>query len=237
MQRDLLQHERLSNLGKMSNMILHDIRNPVAVLKGYAQMLTSVAGDPVRVQEFARRIATEAERLGHLSGELLDYARGEVRLDMSVIAPSVLVEEARSYLDGQIRGTPIACEISVRNDEPLVADYARMVRVLINLLDNARKACRTGGTIRITVERRENMAAIAVADSGEGMSEEVSARIFEPFFSRSSGGGTGLGMVIARNIVDAHGGTLEVTSREGSGTTVTILLPTALPGQGDSDTD
>jgi signal transduction histidine kinase len=231
MQRDLLQHERLSNLGKMSNMILHDIRNPVAVLKGYSQMLASVAEDPGRVRDFARRIATEAERLGHLSGELLDYARGEVRLDMSVVAPSVLVQEARTYLEEQIRGTAIGCEISIRDDTPLVADYVRMVRVLINLLDNARKACRNGGAIKVVVERREGMAAIRVEDTGEGMSEEVSARIFEPFFSRSSGGGTGLGMVIARNIVDAHGGSLTVTSREGTGTTVTILLPTAVPGE------
>jgi signal transduction histidine kinase len=237
MQRDLLQHERLSNLGKMSNMILHDIRNPVAVLKGYSQMLASVAEDPEKVRDFARRIATEAERLGHLSGELLDYARGEVRLDMSVVAPSVLVQEARSYLEEQIRGSGIVCDVAITNDEPLVADYARMVRVLINLLDNARKACRNGGTIRVVVERREGMAAILVEDTGEGMTAEVSARIFEPFFSRSSRGGTGLGMGISRNIVEAHGGSLSVSSREGRGTVVTILLPTAVPGQRGAEGD
>lgn len=224
-QEEILVNERFSNLGKMSNMIVHDIRNPVAVLKGYSEMLVKVADDPDRVREFARRVMTEAERLGHLSGELLDYARGEIRLDMSVVPPSLVVESAVRYVADRARTDRISIESEINDDTAVVVDFQRMVRAILNLLDNARKACGPEGTIRVVVDRDEGVAVIAVADNGEGMSREVTDRIFEPFYSRSTRGGTGLGLVIVRNIVEAHGGTLSVTSAEGVGTTFTMRLP------------
>lgn len=227
-QEELLENERLSNLGKMSNMIVHDIRNPVAVLKGYSEMLVRVADDPERVREFARRVMTEAERLGHLSGELLDYARGEIRLDMSVVAPSLVIENAIGYVRDRSRIDQIALETEIQDDTPMVVDFQRIVRALLNLVDNARKACGDGGTIRVVAARDEGITTISIADNGEGMSQDVAARIFEPFYSRSARGGTGLGLVIVRNIVEAHGGTLSVTSSEGVGTTFTMRIPSVM---------
>lgn len=227
-QQELLEHERLSNLGKMSNMILHDIRNPVAVLKGYSQMLSTVATDPAKIRDIAGRIATEAARLGHLSGELLDYARGEVRLDMSVITPSRIISEARIYVDEQIKGSQVSLTVDIKNDTPFVADHQRMVRAVLNLLDNARIACHHGGKIVVRADRHEEMVEFSVEDTGEGMSDEIAARMFEPFFTTSSRGGTGLGTVIVRNIIEAHGGSLFVVSREGVGTKVTARVPAAL---------
>ena len=227
-QRELLEHDRLSNLGKMSNMILHDIRNPVAVLKGYAEMLVNSADRPEAVRDFARRIAVEAERLGHLSGELLDYARGEVRLDVSVVPPSRVLESARVYFDQSGPSREVRLEITIEDDTPVVVDFQRMVRAVMNLVDNARKASARGGSVRVTARRVDGELEIAVEDSGEGMTDEVASRMFEPFFSRSSRGGTGLGMVIVRNIVEAHGGRLAVTSREGVGTVVGLRIPGAV---------
>lgn len=227
-QRELVEHERLSSLGKMSNMILHDIRNPVAVIKGYADALPQVAADPDRVREVANRIAVEAERLGHLSGELLDYARGEVRLDMSVVAPSRIIEEARGYLEPQMRGKRIELSVEVADDRPMVVDFHRMVRVLLNVLENALKACGADGTITVSSRRTDDDVEFLVADTGEGMSDEVAARVFEPFFSRSKSGGTGLGMLIVRNIVEAHGGTLSLSSRRGTGTEVRVRIPASV---------
>ncbi|MDA3950785.1 MAG: ATP-binding protein [Spirochaeta sp.] len=227
-QKELLENERLSNLGKMSNMVLHDIRNPVAVLKGYAEMLERVADDPERVREFARRVTVEAERLGHLSGELLDYARGEIRLDMSVIPPSKVISAAVGYVEERARIDGIGIEVDVRDDTAIVVDFHRIVRVLLNLLDNARKACGSGGTIRVVVDRDDRVVQITVEDTGEGMSAEIAERIFEPFYTRSRRGGTGLGLVIVQNIVEAHGGTLSVTSIPGEGARFTVRVPAAL---------
>ncbi len=224
-QSELLTHERLSNLGKMSNMILHDIRNPVSVLRGYADTLAMNADDPVRVREFAGRVKAEADRLGHLSGELLDYARGEIRLDLSVSTPADVIKTAVGYLAEELQRRRIEVITTVRNNTAVVVDFQRIVRALLNLLDNAGKACSDGGTVTITVERTEKSWILQVEDTGEGMPPDISKRIFEPFFSRSSRGGSGLGLVIVRNTVEAHGGTLKVHSVQGEGTTFTVEIP------------
>lgn len=223
-QQELIDHERLSNLGKMSDMILHDIRNPVAVLKGYATMLEQVADDPERVREFARRVSIEAQRLSHMAGELLDYARGEVRLDMSVVTPSALVSTAVGYEQEHARVSGVLIETEIEDDTAVVVDFDRIVRALLNLLDNARKACQAGDTIKILVTRSQSVATFVISDTGIGMSAEVRRRMFEPFYSRSLGG-TGLGMLVVKNIVEAHGGSMNVSSEEGRGTVVTVQLP------------
>lgn len=223
-QQELLHHERLSNLGKMSDMILHDIRNPAAVLKGYASMLEQVADDPQRVRDFARRVLVEAQRLSHMAGELLDYARGEVRLDMSVVKPSVIIKTAVGYMRERALASNITIEKKILNDTACIVDFDRIVRALLNLLDNARKACRAGGTVQIIADRRDGVACFIIRDDGVGMSPEVRRRVFEPFYSRSVGG-TGLGMLVVKNIVEAHGGHLEIESTEGEGSEITVQLP------------
>lgn len=224
-QRRLIESERLSNLGKMSNMILHDIRNPVSVLNGYADMLSRFADEPERVREFAGRIVVETERLAHLSGELLDYARGEVRLDMSVVPPSQIGRTALEYLTDRLHAAGIEVDLVVEDDRPAVLDFQRMVRVVLNLVENAWKASHRGDTISVHFGRRDGVLEITVADTGEGMDTEVSRRVFEPFFSRSDSGGTGLGMVVVKSIVDAHGGSLAIESEPGEGTSVTVRIP------------
>lgn len=224
-QRDLLAHERLSNLGKMSNMILHDIRNPVSVLRGYAHMLTQIAEDPARVRDVAARVAREAERLGHLAAELLDYSRGEVRLDMSVIQPSRIAAAVREYMEDRLRAAGVTLAVEVADDIPIVADYQRIVRALLNVVDNGGKACSRGGRVSLEVSHEGDEAVFRVEDDGEGMEPETAERMFEPFFSRSERGGTGLGMMVVRSIIAAHGGHLEVDSRKGEGTRCTIRIP------------
>jgi signal transduction histidine kinase len=228
-QQEALRNERLSNLGKMANMILHDIRNPVAVLTGYAEMLERLADDPDRVREFATRVRTEAARLGHLSGELLDYARGEIRLDLSVVKPSEVAEAAAGYVRSACASAGVALAVNVSNDRPIVVDRPRLIRTVVNLLENALRASHSGGTISVEVEQRDARCTISVADTGDGMDEATVARIFEPFFSGARSGGTGLGMVIVESIVRAHGGELDVSTALGAGTTIWISLPVSGP--------
>jgi len=104
-------------------------------------------------------------------------------------------------------------------------DEERMGRVLFNLSDNARKAMGSSGRFTIIVGREGDDLVFLIEDNGEGMSEEVLEHIFEPFYSRSPQGGTGLGMLIAQSIVKAHKGTLRVDSTPGSGTRIHINLP------------
>ena len=224
-QEELLQAERFSNLGKFSSMILHDIRNPISIVKGYGEMLQMFADDTEKVREYATNVVRESERLNRIASEFLDYSRGEIRLDMQIVSVDQLIQRVIESVGESLASRHIEVVINNSIHEPVLLDQERILRVLINLVDNARKAMRRGGTLTITVERQESLAKLSVADTGEGMTEATRERIFEPFYSSSEDGGTGLGMVIVKNVVEAHRGTLEVESEEGRGTTVTITLP------------
>lgn len=224
-QQELLQAERFSNLGKFSSMILHDIRNPISIVKGYGELLQMFADDSAKVREYATNVVRESERLNRIASEFLDYSRGEIRLDMQIVSVDQVIERMIECVGESLASRHIEVVINNSIHEPVLLDQERIVRVLINLVDNARKAMRRGGTLTITVERQESLAKISVADTGEGMTEGTRERIFEPFYSSSEDGGTGLGMVIVKNVVEAHRGTLQVESEEGRGTTVTITLP------------
>lgn len=224
-QGELVRAERLSTLGKMSSMILHDIRNPISVLRGFGEMIQLVADDPAKVRQFAASTVREADRLNRLANELLDYSRGEIRLDVGVVPLSGLFEQVRESLAERLeaRGTELVIENEV--GEPVLLDAERMLRVLINLCDNARKAVSRGDTITLAAREVAGTLEIRVRDTGRGMSEDVVRHIFEPFYSSAPEGGTGLGMVIVKNVVEAHRGTIAIESEPGAGTTVTLRLP------------
>lgn len=119
----------------------------------------------------------------------------------------------------------IALCVEDGGDSPVVMDRERMVRVLLNLLENARKACRDSGNVTLEIARTNGGVAMTVRDTGEGMPQEMVAHVFEPFVSLSREGGTGLGLVVVRSIVEAHGGTVVLTSRPGEGTEIRVELP------------
>jgi len=224
-QEELLRAERLSNLGKFSSLILHDIRNPISVVKSYGEMLLVNAGDPEKRELYARNIIREADRLNFIASELLDYSRGEIRLNMSIVNIDDLLDKLRRYLEDRFASRNLHMVFTSTVKVPVIVDEERMLRVLINLSDNARKAMSSGGTLSINVDRSGDLLTIVVADSGVGMTEDVLKRVFEPFFSTSTHGGTGLGMVIVKGIVDAHEGNLDIRSSPGKGTSVRITLP------------
>ena len=224
-QARLLRAERLSLLGRVSSLILHDIRNPLSVLRGLAEMALAHGEDRAVVEKNVRRIIAEADRLGRIAGELLDYSRGEISLTMSIVDPRDLVAEAVQIVADRFAAQKIEIRTEVSASRPVILDHDRMLRVLLNLADNSRKAMPHGGTFTITVAREQDRLLLTVADTGEGMDHEVQERLFEPFYTSSREGGTGLGMSIVKSIVDAHEGSLSFTSRRGEGTCFRLSLP------------
>ena len=117
-------------------------------------------------------------------------------------------------------------EKELRYDEPVILDAERVFRALLNVADNARKAMSSsGGVLTLKSFRDRDKLILETADSGEGMSPEVLAHVFEPFYSASNKGGTGLGMLIVKNIIEAHGGTVRLGSKPGVGTRVLLSFP------------
>ncbi|MDP3179037.1 MAG: ATP-binding protein [Spirochaetaceae bacterium] len=225
-QAERLRTERLSTLGKFSSLILHDIRNPLSNLKGQLQLMQMRLGEPEKLGAHIAASLSEVIRLEHLANEFLDYSRGEVRLDMAITRPSELLGKVEEAQKERLGKAGIKIEKDIKYDEPVLLDEERVTRALHNIVDNARKAMAPrGGTLSLKASRDGNRLVLEVADTGEGMSPEVLTRVFEPFYSASAKGGTGLGMLIVKNIVEAHGGTVRLGSKPGVGTRVLLVFP------------
>ncbi len=221
----LLRAERLSLLGRFSSLILHDIRNPIAILRGFAEMILLHTEEPETIKKYVGKILSETDRLNRIAGELLDYSRGEIALNMSIVDLRDLVAKTMEIIGEKFASRGIEIRTDVRHAGPVVIDHERMLRVLLNLADNARKAMTSGGVFTISVFLEENRLIFEISDTGVGMDKEVQKQLFEPFFTRSAEGGTGLGMTIVKNIVEAHDGSLSLTSKKGEGTKIRISLP------------
>jgi signal transduction histidine kinase len=222
---DLLRADRLAVLGKFSSLILHDIRNPISILRGFGEMILLHLEDADLVKRNATRIIGEADRLNRLASELLDYSRGQIALNMSIVDLRELVERVREIVSERFDLKKIRLETRVDWAGPAILDHERILRVLLNLADNSRKAMPKGGTFSIRVGRSEKTIVIEISDTGIGMDEEVQKHVFEPFFSSAQEGGVGLGMSIVKSVVEAHHGHLSFQSAVGEGTTFRIELP------------
>ena len=222
---ELIKKERLSNLGKFSSMILHDLRNPISTVKAYTELLLMDSNIPEKTRKYISNIKFETERINNLASELLDYSRGDIRLEMKIVNLSDFLSALESSVQRRFSSSNIKIIFENNFTDHAVFDYERMMRVMMNLAENARKALGGKGVFSITAQKIENSLQFIVKDSGEGMSPDIQKHIFEPFYSSSRGGGTGLGMVIVKNIVEAHEGELIIFSSKGKGTEIKIDLP------------
>ncbi len=224
-QEELLRQERLSNLGKFSSLIFHDIRNPISVMRGLAEMIILHSDNGKRIERHAQKIIMEIDHLNQLTSELLDYSRGEIRLNMSLVDLNDFFSRVVESIQEKFQARNISIETDIAYSGPIIMDNQRFFRVFRNLADNARKAMPHGGSFSIKVLKVDQCLKIDVTDTGVGIHPEIQQKIFEPFFSFSEEGGTGLGMSIVKSIVEAHNGTLTVSSEQFGGTTFTIMLP------------
>ncbi|HOX13618.1 MAG TPA: ATP-binding protein [Spirochaetales bacterium] len=227
---DRLRNERLSTLGKFSSMILHDIRNPLSMLKGLLQLMILNLHEPEKLEGHVRNALAETARLENLASEFLDYSRGEIRLNLGVTTAAWLFKRVEESVRERFRTSGLSVVTDCRLEDALLLDGERILRALLNVADNARKAMSPGGVLTLRAYPQQDANVFVLEDTGEGMSPEVLAHIFEPFYSSSKAGGTGLGMLIVKNVVEAHGGTVEVESEPGKGTRVRLSIPKRLSG-------
>lgn len=229
-QRLLVRTERLSSLGKFSSMIIHDLRNPLSVIKGYVDMLEFrlESSEDEDLRRFASQIRRETIRLTGLTNEWLDYSRGEIRLSYSPARAADLFDQVRQNLETNLAAKELNVSWTSTFDGKLLLDTERILRVLINLVDNSYKACSRGGRIDVEARKEDDNLRISVKDDGIGMDSETQRHIFDPFYSKSERGGTGLGLHIVGTVVSAHGGTVDIQSASGTGTEVSFTLPLRL---------
>lgn len=221
--------------------VSHELRTPLASLKALVETLQDGAlEDEAAAQEFLRRMQVEVDGLTQLVRELLELSRiesGQMVLRLEPTDVRKLLEASRDRLLAQAQRAGVELALDVPTDiSNVLADEERVQQVLINLIHNAIKFTPAGGRVTLNATVSGDGVLISVADTGVGIPADDLPRIFERFYkadkSRSSGG-TGLGLAVAKHIVQAHGGEIWAESVEGQGARLTFRLPVAMRERGD----
>jgi two-component system phosphate regulon sensor histidine kinase PhoR len=238
MLQDLTQMRRLQTVRQdfISN-VSHELRTPLASLRALAETLRdSALDDPPAAAHFLDRMEIEVDALTQMVEELLELSRiesGQVPLRLNPVVPYAAIVPAVDRLRTQAERGQLTLEVSISHDLPLVlVDAGRIHQVVTNILHNAIKFTPAGGTIIVSASADATQVTVVVSDTGIGIAPNDVPRIFERFFKTDRSravGGTGLGLAIAKHIVQAHGGSIWVSSQEGKGSIFYFTMPRAEP--------
>jgi signal transduction histidine kinase len=208
----------------MAARLAHEVKNPLAAIKGLSVHMSRNATDPAAAERLAI-VAAEADRLQSIVDGFLSFSRGLDDLNLAPVRPFEVARELSVLLETRAEEAGVALAVTGAEDLVLEADPRKLRQALLNLVLNAIQASPREATVRISVARECERALLTVHDDGVGMSQDVLERIRKPYFTTKEGG-TGLGVAVARGLVEQHGGRLEFRSTAGKGTTATISLPT-----------
>ncbi len=217
----------------------HELRSPLTSIKGFIELLQTTNADNLteRQREFIAIVLKSTDRLVDLVNDLLDIARiesGQFEVHARSVDLRDTIEEVATLMTPRLEGKRQQLDVQIHDPRPpALADPARMRQVVTNLVTNAHLYTEEGGTITLRLQGDGQQTQITIADTGRGMSPEDVRRIFDRFYRGSAderkSPGTGLGLAIVKSLVDLHGGTIDVESRLGRGTTFTVRLPAAAP--------
>jgi two-component system sensor histidine kinase HydH len=235
LERSLARAEKLATIGTLAAGVAHEVGTPLGIISGRAeQLLAKLPGG--NGSEAARKavtsILTQVDKVSTTIRQLLDFAR--VRpIEASAVTPAQLLGQAAALLEHRFRHAKVELAVAAPPTVAAVAaDPGQLEQVLVNLLLNACDACREGGHVTARARADGDRVTIEIADDGVGIAPEQLSSVLDPFFTtKKRGQGTGLGLTIAADIIKNHGGTLEIESSVGVGTTVRVRLPIAQPSE------
>lgn len=229
-QQQLLQSEKLAAIGELTAGIVHDVKNPLAVIKGLAEELQEEEGLTSEVIKQLSTIRDSATRASQIVSDLLKFAR-QATPEMRNQNVNDTIRAAVRLTDFLARKGQVEVGLELLPDPMMIVyDATQIEQVLVNLIRNSIQAMPNGGRIQIECKRTENGIAILVKDTGIGIPEQNLKRIFDPFFTtKPEGEGTGLGLSVSYGIISRHHGRIEVASKIGKGTIFTIQLPVEQP--------
>jgi signal transduction histidine kinase len=227
-QVQLAQSEKLSVVGEISASVAHEVKNPLAGIVGYAQ-IGQQSATMAQAMEAFKIIETNAWRANEILQSLLEFA-GLDPLDYAPVDAIEVLEGAVRLLRHQLMSKEVRVEMALTRLPPVLGNAGQLQQVFVNLVMNAGQAMvgRPERVLTITARLEDDHVAITFGDTGTGMTPEVVAKIFTPFFStKPRGQGTGLGLSVSQRIVKQHHGTILFQSEPGKGSSFTVLLPVA----------
>ncbi|MCJ2165580.1 MULTISPECIES: PAS domain-containing sensor histidine kinase [unclassified Pseudodesulfovibrio] len=234
----VMQSSKMASLGKLAAGVAHEVNNPLSIIRESAGWIRDILNDGElgeskavdELQEALADIDRHVERARKVTHRMLGFARRMEPLNEDVDL-NMLANQTVAFLENETRHRNIQVDCRLDQELPLITtDSNQVQQVILNLLENAIDAIGENGAITVTTRVEGDMVAMDIADSGEGISRENLSKVFDPFFTtKPTGEGTGLGLSIVYSTLSKIGGTINVHSEQGLGTTFTVRLPFACP--------
>lgn len=226
LRREVARSQRLASVGRLAAGVAHEIRNPLSSIKGFATYFKERYPDQPQDQQTAAIMIQEVDRLNRVVGQLLEFSR-PIATKPQKISLSALIADSLKLIKDRAAEKNIAVRVqnNARVDETRI-DPDRINQILLNLYLNAIDAMEDGGklTVELSADGQSGQIGITVSDTGRGISPEHLSKVFDPYFTTKSNG-TGLGLAMAYNIIEAMGGSIKVKSDSGKGTAFSIMIP------------
>jgi signal transduction histidine kinase len=206
--------------------VLHDLKTPMTIISGYAQLMAQSADAPVR-QAYVDQILKQFDLMSSMTREVLAFARGESNVLIRKVYLHKFMAEMEQHLQHELSGKNIELRVNAAYRGVAFLDENKFRRVFHNIARNAAEAMPEGGTFTITAETVDDKLVFRFQDTGSGIPPELEGRVFQAFATAGKQHGTGLGLAIVQKIVHEHDGEISYQSERGKGTTFTIKLPLA----------
>jgi signal transduction histidine kinase len=226
--RDSLEQEqRLTTIGRLLSSVIHDLKTPLTVIRGYVQLMESSPDERER-EKFAQLILRQFDHIGAMQREVLEFARGEKRLLVRKVYLEKFFEDVREQLEGELAKRGIELVVDLQERGTARFDEGKILRAVHNLARNAGDAMALGGggkfVIKVTRDKTDRALVISFSDTGPGIPKEIEHRLFQSFVTSGKREGTGLGLAIVKKIAEEHGGTIAVQSTS-RGATFKLRIP------------
>jgi two-component system, NtrC family, sensor histidine kinase HydH len=230
------ENERLAAVGRMAGGVAHEVRNPLSSIKGLALLLKNRFPLGSKEQDTADLLIQETERMNRTITEMLSFTR-PTALHLDQVDLAALLQRSLHLIKAEAADNRIETVMHVDEEiVPVYGDVDRLQQVMMNVLLNAMQAMEKGGTLTVAIANSENGADVElrITDTGVGIEPELLSQVFYPYFTAKQGG-TGIGLAISQKIIVDHGGSIDMESEPGKGTTVIIRLPASGPARCDGD--
>lgn len=225
---DAERKARLAAIGQLMAGVLHDLRTPLTVIAGYAEMMAG-ENDPEVRSEMSRAILAQLENVSAMQQETLAFARGERTVFVRKVYLHVFMKDLGEQLQQEFAGTDIECKVNVGYTGLARFDETKLRRAIFNLARNAIDAMPKGGRFVVSVEREADELVFRAQDNGPGIPPEIADKLFESFVTSGKKHGTGLGLAIVRKIAQEHGGAVSCKTKIGKGSSFEIRIPAGTP--------
>jgi signal transduction histidine kinase len=239
--KELVATERVAALGTMAGMLAHDLRTPMTVIRGYAEMLRDEAATDL-LRDRAQAIVAMVDRLDRMTRETLDFARAGGQIARRPVDVSLMVDEVFGSLERELPGLTVLRRVDLPTAVTAALDTDKLRRAVFNIADNARDAMNGSGRLHVTAAIEDDPGkgssrgrgvparwlVLTLADEGPGVPRSIRDTVFDPFVTAGKKGGTGLGLAVSRRLVEDQGGAVDLLPRaatDARGATFRIRLP------------